>query len=143
METPVALPARGGMDLLLCNHTDQTPVIGEIKADTDVNPLLGLIQSLMYAVELSTPAQRARLCTYYPGQFAESDTGSGIDISLILLRYPQDPLSQEFLSLTSRLSANLIADPAVAGIIRRIIAMEAPMSSASQDNLTVTFAHGQ
>ena len=72
------------MDLLLCNHTDQTPVIGEIKADTDVNPFLGLIQSLMYAVELSTPAQRARLCTYYPGQFAESDTGSGIDISLIL-----------------------------------------------------------
>ena len=131
------------MDLLLCNHTDQTPVIGEIKADTDVNPFLGLIQSLMYAVELSTPAQRARLCTYYPGQFAESDTGSGIDISLILLRYPQDPLSQEFLSLTSRLSASLVADHAVAGIIRRIVAMETPMSSTGLDNLTVTFAHGR
>lgn len=133
----------GGMDLLLCNHTDQTPVIGEIKADTDVNPFLGLIQSLMYAVELSTPAQRARLGTFYPGRFAESDTGSGIDISLILLRYPQDTISQEFLSLTSRLSASLVADHAVAGIIRRIVALETPMSSTGQNNLTVTFAHGR
>ena len=142
METPVALPARGGMDLLLCNHTDQTPVIGEIKADTDVNPLLGLIQSLMYAVELSTPAQRARLCTYYPGKFTENDTGPSIDISLILLRFPQDPMSQEFLNLTSRLSASLMADCAVASLIRRIAALETPMSPSGLDNLTVTFAHG-
>lgn len=134
----------GGLDLLLSNHIDQTPIIGEIKAETDVNPFLGLIQSLMYAVELSTPTQRERLNSSYPGRFAKSATGAGIDIHLILLRYPQEKVSLEFLSLTSQLSASLMADKnPVSGVIRRIVALETPMSSASLGNITVAFAHGQ
>lgn len=133
----------GGLDLLLSNCIDQTPIIGEIKADTDVNPFLGLIQSMMYAVELSTPAQRARLSLHYPERFAVSDTGAGIDIYLILLRYPQDKISLEFLSLTNQLSARLMADTRVAGTIRRIVALETPMTSACLDNMTVAFAHSQ
>lgn len=134
----------GGIDLLLSNNIDQTPIIGEIKADTDVNPFLGLIQSLMYAVELSTPTQRERLNSSYPGRFAKNATGAGIDIYLILLRYPQDYLSLEFLSLANQLSASLMADKnPVSGVIRRIVGLETPMTSASLDNITVAFAHGQ
>lgn len=133
----------GGIDLLLCDPSDRTPIIGEIKADTDVNPFLGLIQSLMYAVELSTPAQRVRLNRHYPERFAECGTEAGIDIYLILLRYPQDEISQEFLRLTSQLSASLMADNTVAGMIRRIVALESPMTSDRLDNITVAFAHRQ
>lgn len=133
----------GGMDLLLSNKKDRTPIVGEIKADTDVNPFFGLIQSLMYAVELSTPPQRARLNQFYPERFAENSTGPGIDIYLILLRYPQDKMSQEFLSLTNQFAANLMADNnPVSGIIRRIVALENPMSPTNLNNFTVAFAHG-
>lgn len=133
----------GGMDLLLSNLDDQTPIIGEIKADTDVNPFLGLIQSLMYAVELSTPAQRARLRKTYPDRFVESELESAIDIYLILLRYPKDPLRQEFLELTSRISAALLAaDSSVSRIVRRIVALENSMSSTGLGAFSVAFAHG-
>jgi hypothetical protein len=132
----------GGMDLLLINSNDQTPIVGEIKADTDVNPFLGLIQCLMYAVELSTESQRARLNQFYPERFADGTSAPGIDIYLFLLRYPQKQVSKEFLTLTDRLSASLMADnmPGL-GFIRRIVALENPMSESSSNSFSVAFAH--
>ena len=133
----------GGMDLLLSNHQDRTPIVGEIKADTDVNPFLGLIQSLMYSIELSTPSQRTRLQKAYPDRFAELSSGPGIDIYLILLRYPTDKVSQEFLSLTGEMSAFLMAkDCPISNIVRRIVAVQSPMSPTNLNHFTVAFAHG-
>lgn len=78
---------RGGLDLLLANRDDQLPIVGEVKADTDRNPFLGLIQSLTYAVELSTVPQRDRLARHYPGRFTLIESGPWVDIYLFLLRY--------------------------------------------------------
>jgi hypothetical protein len=139
---PASRTGTGGIDLLLSNAHDQTPIVGEIKADTDVNPFLGLIQCLMYAVELSTEPQRARLCKFYPTRFAEITKSPGIDIYLVLLRYPQDPISQEFLTLTNQLSGHLVADNTLElGFIRRIVALESPMSESHGTTLSIAFAH--
>jgi hypothetical protein len=132
----------GGMDILLSNKRDQTPIVGETKADTDVNPFLGLIQSLMYAVELSTPSQRIRLCQFYNERFAASSPDQGIDIYLFLLRYAQDARSQEFLSLTNQLSAKLIEMKNMKTMVRRIVALESPMEGNVLNNFTLAFAHG-
>ncbi|MBS0205537.1 MAG: hypothetical protein JSS49_21750 [Planctomycetes bacterium] len=131
------------MDLLLSNFQDRTPIVGEIKADTDVNPFFGLIQSLMYAIELSTPSQLTRLQKAFPGRFAESQLGPGVDICLILLRYPTDQISQEFLALTSSMSSFLMAqDCPVSNVVRRIVAVQNPMSSTSLSEFTIAFGHG-
>jgi hypothetical protein len=139
---PASRAGTGGVDLLLSNAHDQTPIVGEIKADTDVNPFLGLIQSLMYAVELSTEPQRARLCKFYPSRFSEV-TDPVIDIYLILLRYPQDQLSQKFLSLTNQISASLLTNrkPGI-GFIRRIVALESPLPQP-MTSFSVAFSHDQ
>ena len=139
---PASRAGTGGVDLLLCNAHDGVPVVGEIKADTDVNPFLGLIQCLMYAVELSTESQRARLNQSYPERFADGTSAPGIDIYLLLLKYPQDPMSKEFLTLTDRMSASLMADNMSGlGFIRRIVALENPMSESSSNSFPVAFAH--
>ena len=132
----------GGVDLLLSNAHDRTPIVGEIKADTDVNPFFGLIQCLMYAVELSTESQRARLNLSYPERFADGTAAPGIDLYLFLLKYPQDPLSKSFLTLTDQLSASLMADNMLGlGFIRRIVAVESSMSESSSNSFSVAFAH--
>lgn len=132
----------GGVDLLLSNAHDKTPIVGEIKADTDVNPFLGLIQCLMYAVELSTEPQRARLSQFYPERFADSTSAAGIDIYIFLLKYPQDKVSKQFLTLTDQLSASLMADNTLGlGFIRRIVALESPMSELGLSTFTVAFSH--
>lgn len=51
---------QGGIDLLLYRG-EGIPVIGEIKAATDVDLFTALVQALVYAVELSSNAQRTRL----------------------------------------------------------------------------------
>lgn len=132
----------GGMDLMLASQVGQAPIVGEIKADTDVNPFLGLIQSLMYAIELSTAPQRARLNRFYQNRFAEWAPETGIDIYLILLRYPDDDRSQEFLNLTSRIAANLVAYEGLSPIIRRVVALKNAMNQDALAPFTVAFAHG-
>jgi hypothetical protein len=132
----------GGMDILLSNQQDRTPIVGEIKADTDVNPFFGLIQNLMYAVEVSTPPQRARLIQFYPERFATSSLEPRIDIYLFLLRYPRDTVSQDFLSLTNRMSSCLLADKSMSDIVRRIVVLESPMEQNILNGFTVAFAHG-
>lgn len=60
------VPLRGlatsprSMDLLLRSRKGQ-PILGELKLGTDNLPYYAFVQLLMHAVELSSPAQRARL----------------------------------------------------------------------------------
>jgi hypothetical protein len=54
----------GGLDLLLTSEAG-LPVIGEIKAPTDVDMFIALVQSLTYASELSTANQIKRLRKFY------------------------------------------------------------------------------
>ena len=132
----------GGIDLLLSNRFDKTPIVAEIKADTDVNPFFGLIQGLMYAVELSTPSQRARLVSVYPEHFGTLSAQTGIDIYLFLLRYSQDEVSQEFLKLTNRVAASLLAECSpVSRIVRRIVALTNQMLPGDVGHFEIAFAH--
>ncbi|MFN0197651.1 MAG: hypothetical protein ACKVT0_12980 [Planctomycetaceae bacterium] len=133
----------GGVDLLLCNCLDGTPIVGEIKADTDVNPFFGLIQGLMYAVELATEPQRARMKTFYPDKVSWGTAGPWIDIYLFLLNYPQDETSQCFLNLTRKISDRLLQDNSrTSKIVRRIVALHHPMSPENDNGFTVEFAFG-
>jgi hypothetical protein len=50
----------GGIDVLL-ESENHLPIVCEVKAATDTDPLLALVQALTYAVELVTPSQRRRL----------------------------------------------------------------------------------
>ncbi len=135
---------RGGVDLLLANRDDQLPIVGEVKADTDRNPFLGLIQSLTYAVELSTAPQRDRLARHYPGRFTLIETGPWVDIYLFLLRYPADDDSQRFLTLTDQIAERIVsADSPVASIVRRIVGLHCPMTSDALQDCTIAFSHGR
>jgi len=80
----VGVSGAGGLDLLLVDHSDgaPVPVIGEIKAATDRDLFLALIQSLMYAVELSSQSQLQRLRHHY-GQFAGLADNSMVCIYLL------------------------------------------------------------
>ena len=51
----------GGMDLLLQDSVTRIPVVGEIKAPTDRDLFLALVQALTYATELTTQNQLERL----------------------------------------------------------------------------------
>ena len=80
----VGVSGAGGLDLLLVDRSDgaPVPVIGEIKAATDRDLFLALIQSLMYAVELSSQSQLQRLRHHY-GQFAGLADDSMVCIYLL------------------------------------------------------------
>ncbi len=133
----------GGIDVLLSDADDQTPVVGEIKADTDVNCFFALIQSLMCAVELSTPAQQERLSLMYPGQFAFVSGKPSVDIALIFLRYGDGDQSLEFLRLTKTLASLLMEEGnSASSIVRRIIAVNDPMDGDALQS-SVVFAFGQ
>jgi hypothetical protein len=135
---------RGGLDLLLANRDDQLPIVGEVKADTDRNPFLGLIQSLTYAVELSTVPQRDRLARHYPGRFTLIESGPWVDIYLFLLRYPTDDDSQRFLTLTDQIAEQIVsADSPVASIVRRIVGLHCPMMPDGPQDCTIAFSHGR
>ncbi len=130
----------GGIDALLATRSDRLPVIGELKADTDRNPFLGLIQSLTYAVELSSPPQRSRLAAAYPGRFAWPEGGPYIDIGLLLIRYPNDPGKAEFLHLVRRLVERLaVPDSAFSKLVRRVVCFRTEMVAIDHAEFEVEF----
>lgn len=138
--TPGTRSGRGGLDALLANRTDRLPVVGELKADTDRNPFLGLIQSLTYAVELSTPAQRSRLATSYPGRFAWPDAGPYIDIVLLLIRYPNDPAHAEFLDLVRGLVGRLaVPGTPFTRMVRRVACLRTDLNLPDRAEFAVEF----
>ena len=132
---------KGGIDVLLANRVDRLPAVGELKADTDRNPFLGFIQSLRYAVELSTPAQRARLAKSYPDRFAWPETGPGIDICLLLVRYPDDPPHAEFLNLVRGIVERLaVPGSPFTALVRRLVCLHTDMASSDRAEFRVAFA---
>ncbi|OWK37380.1 hypothetical protein FRUB_06500 [Fimbriiglobus ruber] len=130
----------GGIDALLANRVDRLPAVGELKANTDRNPFLGFIQSLTYAVELSTPAQRARLDRSYPGRFAWPDTGPVIDICLLLIRYPDDRPHSEFLDLVRQIVEKLaVPGSPFTSIVRRVTCFHTNMDTVDRAEFRVAF----
>ena len=131
---------KGGIDVLLANRVDRLPAVGELKANTDRNPFLGFIQSLTYAVELSTPAQRARLDRSYPGRFAWPDTGPVIDICLLLIRYPDDRPHTEFLDLVRQIVEKLaVPGSPFTSIVRRVTCFHTNMDAVDRAEFRVAF----
>ena len=74
----------GGMDLLLVDNSGDKPIpiIGEIKAATDRDLFLALIQSLVYAIEIGSTSQLRRLQQFYP-TFENLAENSQVDIYLL------------------------------------------------------------
>lgn len=130
----------GGVDALLASRFDRLPIIGELKADTDRNPFLGFIQSLTYAVELSSPSQRSRLMAAYPGRFAWPEDGPYIDIGLLLIRYPNDSSKVEFLHLVRRLVERLaVPDTPFSKLVRRVVCFRTEMIAIDHAEFDVEF----
>jgi hypothetical protein len=132
------------LDLLLCNDADRTPIIGEVKRTSDMNPLhrhrkpatdkdpfSALIQALACAAQLSTPPQYARLARWggtenrgnrdYPvvADIAASDPPV-FDVYVVLHNRPQGTHLRVVGVEAERLAALLLAQPTVARHVRRI-----------------------
>jgi hypothetical protein len=62
------------------------PVVGEVKVKSDKNAFFALIQSLAYAVELSTKNQQKRLKATFPNAYQEIvEDEPKIEIAIILV----------------------------------------------------------
>lgn len=114
----------GGIDLLLSNAKDQSPIVGEIKAEEDATPLLALIQALTYAIELATPSQRERLQSAYPGRFKLAEKGPFIDIYLLLVSPPEDIGAKDFLKAVGSLCKKLMQLKFTPTVIRKIVCLQ-------------------
>jgi hypothetical protein len=82
----------GGLDLLLVDQSGgaSVPIIGEIKAKTDRNLFFALIQSLTYAVELTSRSQIERLGNIYRNCFNNLPDNSKVDIYLLFQEEPEN-----------------------------------------------------
>ena len=129
-------PAPGyAIDLLLADRRHQTPIVAEIKCPKDTNPFFGLIQALTYAVELITPAQRARLQRYYPNHFRERTAGPFVEIWLVLVdvSYSDEDWQTTILSSTRQLAEALLTDESeIASLIRRVRCFRARLVAGEQ-----------
>jgi hypothetical protein len=129
------------MDLLLANRKDKFPIVGEVKVTTDKDPFFALVQSLMYAVELTTESQRGRLTSAYGSRLSFPDKGPFADIYLILVSYPRDDDRSELLRLTSQLAESLLAPESfTSGIVRRIVCIETDDAEKDEVAFGVRFA---
>lgn len=116
----------GGMDLLLQDDETRIPVVGEIKAPTDRDLFLALVQALTYATELTTQNQLDRLVRHYPDRNFCTE-GRKCDIVLI---YDKNGKPPKLMDETRQLATQLLSDPAspVARRIRRIAFVSADLS---------------
>ena len=98
------------MDLLLASEMDsvQLPAVGEIKADSEqVGPTFAIIQSLMYASQITTLNQLQRLRDIYAGDgFFRTATRPRCDIFVILETAPTK--NQEDYSYATTLAEGLM-----------------------------------
>lgn len=129
---------RGGIDVLLRNAHDSIPAVGEIKAETDsTKPLVMLLQTLTYAIEISTANQLRRIRQHYQC-FANVTNNSLVDVNLFLfhgyvLKYAEKPQNQ--LGTAFAIAARLAMEPTCPRFLRRFVAF-----TVSADNdLSVTF----
>ena len=125
--------AGSSIDLLLRDAAQHYLVVGEVKAQDDRLPFLGLIQSLAYAVELSTYCQQRRLEMAYAGTFKMNSATPSVGIGLFSLGLkPGSNASQSF-ELSKKLSEALIRD--TDGWLRRITFYDAVLTD---DGVSIT-----
>lgn len=124
--SPAFASGRGGIDLLLSNSVDRNPIVGEIKADTDsTTPLVMLLQTLTYAVELSTPSQISRLRRHYD-LFTDVSDETSIDIYWFLFEgYVSKCVAkgENQLGAVFAIAARLLAEPDCPKFLRRIVGL--------------------
>jgi hypothetical protein len=93
----------GGIDVLLVD-ADGDPVVGEVKVAQDGNLGYALIQSLTYAAELVSPAQRERLAKHYPEHGFRQDGGGVSIVLLIVNREAKDPSKEPAIRLIEKIN---------------------------------------
>jgi hypothetical protein len=125
-------PRRRFMDLLLVSR-DGLPIVGELKIGTDKPTYFALVQALMYAAEISSSSQRARLLEHYPkAAFTSSEREPLLDIYLIALEPPRSGKYRErSFKATEVISSKLVKDPRIQLVIRRIAYIEARTTDQS------------
>jgi hypothetical protein len=118
-------PSRRSLDLLLASD-DGLPIACELKIRDDTPTYPALIQALMYAIELSSESQRARLDEHYPATFKWPVDGPFIDVYLIAFEPPErGRFRSRFHEATKTISAKLVEDARCSSVIRRIAYLEA------------------
>lgn len=138
------------LDWLLANAHDQLPIIAEVKVGNDKDPFYALVQLLMYAAELVTPAQLTRLRRHYPDRFKLPDSPGGetddqrpvMDLYIIISNYnPRSELRQEILEATSQLAQRLVVEKGVSRYIRKIACLDVTLAKDNQLQFTKVFSY--
>ncbi|MBY0522259.1 MAG: hypothetical protein K2R98_02610 [Gemmataceae bacterium] len=109
------------------------PIIGEIKVKKDMDVFFGLVQALMYGVELATPNQFARLRKSYPEQFADLPDRPQFDVYLLLADHPSDPLHADIMASTQYLVKEMYKENTLSSLVRRIACLS--VGSGPEDGL--------
>jgi hypothetical protein len=117
---------RRALDLLLVSD-DHLPIAAELKIRADSPTYPALIQALMYASELVTASQRARLRKHFPeAGFAWPNGGPFIDIYLIAFESPPaGRFRQRSFDASRRIAEGLFDQAVVQNLIRRIAYLDA------------------
>lgn len=138
------------LDWLLANAHDRLPIIAEVKVGSDKDPFYALIQLLMYAAELVTVSQLARLQRHYPQRFTlpvmtGRETGSSdpvLDLYIVLSNYnPRSGVRQEILETTNQLCQRLVAESGISRYIRRIACLDVVLDKEKQLRFTKVFSY--
>jgi hypothetical protein len=121
-------PPRRTMDLLLVSD-DGLPIVGEVKIANDRPTFFALVQALMYASELGSAAQRARLRENYEAFRSSNaligDSGPWLDVLVLGYRPPERGTYREgSFEASQEISSHLMNAPEVNSVIRRIAYVE-------------------
>lgn len=108
------------LDLLLCNSTDRTPILAELKIRRDENAFYGLIQGLAHVAQLQSKSQRKRLSKVYTDYFPT--TPEQLDLYVILFERPTKGKPKALLEQAQQLAPHLVKSIAV---LRRVAFIEA------------------
>lgn len=141
-------PATSGkrVDLLLKSTDGGIPVVGEVKIRGDKNPFYALIQSLMYAAELCTTNQLARVADHYETferstLLEDEDTLGLVDILIVLADYNRrSRVRRELLERTEDLCAALSRSYVVQDHVRRFSCVEARLQEGRHLEFSRVFA---
>ena len=121
-------PPERKLDLLLVGQ-DGLPIVAELKIREDRATYFAFIQSLMYAAELSSQSQRARLAKFYEDAgFRWPGADPFGDIYIIAFEPPaatEESNRGRSFDATRRLAESLVGRPQFAALIRRVVYLEA------------------
>jgi hypothetical protein len=140
---PATSTGTGGIDLLMAHANDGLPIVGEVKIFRDTNPFFGLVQALMYAVELCTPQQQQRLRQSFPKRFGTLTGEPRADVYLLLKDCPKDDLHKQIQKDTEALIAGMYQRKSIASVIRRIVCLKVSVDRSKELALNFLFGHGE